>query len=334
MGTVPRRCIPSPTSRVVAPTGGTAAAEDRSSSKWPAVIHDLSWMADHPHQRAAGRPARSIRPARRSLRQGPGDPRFPTAPWCSTRMGLSPTSWEKEPRVVVARGGRGGRGNAAARQPRATACPGSPSPVRQGRPSASRSSCGPWPISGSWAPERRQVHAALPTHGRPRRRSPTIPSRRSRRTSASPRPGGRPVGRRRPRVRSRARIARGGASDIGSSSTSSGVARWCSSSISRRRPGRGPRRPSHGAREPTTRRSSPGRRSSWARRRTWSTIRRRPLPTLASRRARGLRDHRGGTRRAPRARERPRERGRRLRARAEHARRAPSRPAAVRGQAR
>src|SRR5439155_543590 len=71
---------------------------------------------------------------------------------------------------------------------RGTGCRGSPSPARRERPSGCGSSCGRSPTSGSWGsptPASRPCSLVSP---RPRRRSPTIRSRPSRRTSASRRP--------------------------------------------------------------------------------------------------------------------------------------------------
>ena len=68
------RCTPSRTSRAAVPTAATAGAAARSCSRSRGALHDLSWLADHPHQKAhAGRAGTLRRPAR-GPGERPGDP--------------------------------------------------------------------------------------------------------------------------------------------------------------------------------------------------------------------------------------------------------------------
>jgi GTP-binding protein len=75
-------------------------------------VHDLSWLADHPHQRAA-----AGKPGARGNRDGAAGPdlvvKVPDGTVVSDEEGLLADLVGAGSRAVVARGGRGGRGNAA-----------------------------------------------------------------------------------------------------------------------------------------------------------------------------------------------------------------------------
>jgi GTP-binding protein len=97
-------------------------------------VRDLSWLADHPHQRAGdGRPGRSGK--RNGAAGADRLVRVPDGTVVSDDEGLLADLVGEGARAVVARGGRGGRGNAAFatatnRAPR-TAEPGEPGEERR-----------------------------------------------------------------------------------------------------------------------------------------------------------------------------------------------------------
>ena len=140
---------------------------------------------------AAERRARRARP-----RQGPARPRRRRPRACACRSArssttpttasCSPTSTRQRRAVVVARGGRGGRGNmhfATLDQPRA-ARRAEPGRARRGAQPPARAPAARRRRPGR-LPERRQVDVHRPRLGGAAARSPTIPSRRWCRTSAS-----------------------------------------------------------------------------------------------------------------------------------------------------
>jgi GTP-binding protein len=99
------------------PDGGNGGAGGSVVVAVTGEAHDLSWLADHPHQRAdAGRPGRS---ARRDGATGKDLVlAVPDGTVVFDEDGLLADLVGEGSRAVVARGGRGGRGNAALAGPR------------------------------------------------------------------------------------------------------------------------------------------------------------------------------------------------------------------------
>ena len=138
-------------------------------------VHDLSWLADHPHQTAPGRRARAEA-------RGATEPPARTS-WCPVPegtvvmddRGLIADLVGEGARAVVAAGGRGGRGNVAFAGPRNRV----PRTAELGEDGEERAGHG-----GAAHGRRRRVWSACPTRASPRcwlaspppsRRSPTIP---------------------------------------------------------------------------------------------------------------------------------------------------------------
>jgi GTP-binding protein len=99
------------------PDGGNGGAGGSVVFEVSTGARDLSWLADHPHQRADdGRPGRSSR------RDGAGGADLvvpvPRGTVVRDEQGLVADLVGEGARAVVARGGRGGRGNAVLASPR------------------------------------------------------------------------------------------------------------------------------------------------------------------------------------------------------------------------
>ncbi len=99
------------------PDGGNGGAGGSVVVVVTGEAHDLSWLADHPHQRAepggAGRSARREGASGKDLVLG-----VPDGTVVFDEEGLLADLVGEGARAVVARGGRGGRGNAALAGPR------------------------------------------------------------------------------------------------------------------------------------------------------------------------------------------------------------------------
>ena len=93
------------------PDGGTGGAGGSVILEVRAGVHDLSWFADHPHQKASsGRPGRS---AKRDGRAGDDlILAVPDGTVVFDERGLLADLVGEGARAAVAAGGRGGRGNA------------------------------------------------------------------------------------------------------------------------------------------------------------------------------------------------------------------------------
>ena len=127
-----RRCTPSRSSRCGGPDGGDGGDGGSIVFEVSRGVHDLSWLADHPHQKA---PAAS--PAGKSKRDGAtGQGR--RDPGARRHRGLRRARPGRRPRRRgrTRRGRRAAAGAAAATWPsraRATACRAPPSPARTAR---------------------------------------------------------------------------------------------------------------------------------------------------------------------------------------------------------
>jgi GTP-binding protein len=99
------------------PDGGNGGAGGLIALVVDGGLHDLRWLADHPHQKAAsGRPGRSAR--RDGASGGDKELRVPDGTVVFDDEGLLADLVGEGSRAVVARGGRGGRGNATLAGPR------------------------------------------------------------------------------------------------------------------------------------------------------------------------------------------------------------------------
>jgi GTP-binding protein len=116
------------------PDGGDGGAGGSVVFEVSRGVHDLSWVADHPHQRAPnGKPGRSSR-----RHGGAGKDLVipvPDGTVVTDEEGLLADLIGEGTRVVIARGGRGGRGNAELAGPRnrapRTSEPGEPGEERR-----------------------------------------------------------------------------------------------------------------------------------------------------------------------------------------------------------
>ena len=168
------------------PTAATAAAAASVVFEVSRGVHDLSWLADHPHQAAADGVAGRKREARRAPPARTWSSRCPTARSSPTTRASSPTWWARARAPWWRAGGRGGRGNAALAGARNRV----PRTRRAGRGRRGASAARGAPHGGRRgprrAPERREVDAAVAAHRRHARRSRTTRSPRSPRTWAWP----------------------------------------------------------------------------------------------------------------------------------------------------
>ena len=232
-------------------------------------VHDLSWLADHPHQRAPGGEPGRERQARGRLRQGPRDP----GPRGHRRDGRSRTHRRSGGRGHARRRGRrrprrpGQRGLRGTAQPRA-----SHRRARRGRGGRARSrwSSVRWPTSAWWGCRTRASPRCWLVSPPPNPRSPTIPF-----TTLTPNLGvageddGPVRGGRHPRPGGGRQRGQGAGAPVPSAHRAMPGAR------PGRRPGRRgsrrrPRDPRCRARAPTIPSWHDVRPSSWARRPTWS----------------------------------------------------------------
>ena len=128
-------------------------------------MRDLSGLADHPHQAAPTAVGGPAGEARRRRRDGPRD-RGARRHGRVRRQGLLADLVGEGARAVVARGGRGGRGNVSLRERPRTGSRAPPRPAsRRGAASARRAAHGRRRRARGPA-ERRQVHAARRAHRR------------------------------------------------------------------------------------------------------------------------------------------------------------------------
>ena len=111
-------------------------------------VHDLSWLADHPHQKAPGG-----KPGRSAKREGASGKDLvipvPEGTVVMDDRGLIADLVGEGSRAIVAAGGRGGRGNTAFAGPR-NRVPRTAEPGEDGEERRSGWSCEPWPTWAWW----------------------------------------------------------------------------------------------------------------------------------------------------------------------------------------